>query len=106
VRLSPQHHYLDLIIVVIGITNITTIMMVVINQSSCPRPKVINGCKIGLIQFCLSAPKTNMENSVVVQDYAQIDRILKEERKYVDFDLLLFHPALRCLLLLSYILRI
>jgi len=46
-------------------------------------PREINGCKIGLIQFCLSAPKTNMENSVVVNDYAQIDRILKEERKYV-----------------------
>jgi len=46
-------------------------------------PRQVSGCKIGLIQFCLSAPKTNMENSVVVQDYAQIDRILKEERNYV-----------------------
>jgi len=46
-------------------------------------PKEVTGCKIGLIQFCLSAPKTNMENSVVVSDYQQIDRILKEERKYV-----------------------
>jgi len=46
-------------------------------------PREIQGCKIGLIQFCLSAPKTNMENSVVVSDYAQIDRILKEERRYV-----------------------
>jgi len=46
-------------------------------------PKEVNGCKIGMIQFCLSAPKTNMENSVVVQDYQQIDRILKEEKKYV-----------------------
>lgn len=46
-------------------------------------PTEVQGCKIGLIQFCLSAPKTNMENSIVVQDYAQIDRILKEEKKYV-----------------------
>lgn len=46
-------------------------------------PREIQNCKIGLIQFCLSAPKTNMENSVVVSDYAQIDRLLKEEKKYV-----------------------
>lgn len=46
-------------------------------------PREIDNCKIGLIQFCLSAPKTNMENSVVVSDYAQIDRLLKEERSYI-----------------------
>ena len=46
-------------------------------------PTSIKTAKIGLIQFCLSAPKTNMENSVVVEDYAQIDRLLKEERKYI-----------------------
>lgn len=46
-------------------------------------PTLINGAKIGLIQFCLSAPKTNMENSVIVEDYQQIDRLLKEERKYI-----------------------
>ena len=46
-------------------------------------PTTIKGAKIGLIQFCLSAPKTNMENSVIVEDYAQIDRLLKEERKYI-----------------------
>ncbi|KAH8086751.1 hypothetical protein JL720_7195 [Aureococcus anophagefferens] len=39
--------------------------------------------KIGLIQFCLSAPKTDMENSVVVSDYAAMDRLLREERKHV-----------------------
>ena len=32
-------------------------------------PTLINNAKIGLIQFCLSAPKTNMENSVIVEDY-------------------------------------
>ena len=46
-------------------------------------PTVIQNAKIGLIQFCLSAPKTNMENSVIVEDYQQIDRLLKEERKYI-----------------------
>jgi len=39
--------------------------------------------KIGLIQFCLSAPKTDLENNVVVNDYTAMDRILKEERKYI-----------------------
>jgi len=46
-------------------------------------PTRIQGAKIGLIQYQLSAPKTNMENSIVVEDYQQIDRILKEERKYI-----------------------
>lgn len=46
-------------------------------------PTSIKGAKIGLIQYCLSAPKTNMDNSVIVEDYQQIDRILKEEKKYI-----------------------
>merc|ERR1719379_1885410 len=44
--------------------------------------KVVNA-KIGLIQFCLSAPKTDIEQNIVVSDYQQMDRILKEERKYI-----------------------
>merc|ERR1719162_2260577 len=44
---------------------------------------MIKDAKIGLIQFCLSAPKTDMENNVVVSDYAAMDRILREERKYI-----------------------
>lgn len=39
--------------------------------------------KIALLQFCISSPKTDIENNVTVADYAQIDRILKEERRYV-----------------------
>merc|ERR1711988_1759999 len=46
-------------------------------------PVKVANAKIGLIQFCLSAPKTDIEQSVVVSDYAQMDRILKEERKYI-----------------------
>jgi T-complex protein 1 subunit delta len=46
-------------------------------------PTRVEGAKIGLIQFCLSAPKTDLENSVVVNDYTAMDRILKEERKYI-----------------------
>lgn len=46
-------------------------------------PLKIENAKIALIQFCLSAPKTDMENNVVVSDYAAMDRILREERKYI-----------------------
>lgn len=46
-------------------------------------PTRVEGAKIGLIQFCLSAPKTDMENSVVISEYAAMDRILREERKYI-----------------------
>eukprot|EP00474_Spongospora_subterranea_P008734 CRZ09192.1 hypothetical protein [Spongospora subterranea] len=46
-------------------------------------PTRISNAKIALIQFCLSAPKTDMENSVLVSDYQQMDRILREERKYI-----------------------
>jgi T-complex protein 1 subunit delta len=31
----------------------------------------------------LSAPKTDIENSIVVKDYVAMDRILREEKKYI-----------------------
>jgi len=43
-------------------------------------PSRIEKAKIGLIQFCLSPAKTDMENTVSVKDYTQMDRILREER--------------------------
>lgn len=46
-------------------------------------PSKIANAKVALVQFCLSAPKTDMENNVVVSDYAAMDRILREERKYI-----------------------
>lgn len=46
-------------------------------------PTSMNNAKIALIQYCLSAPKTDMDNNVVVSDYAAMDRILREERKYI-----------------------
>ncbi|RHY28031.1 hypothetical protein DYB32_010468 [Aphanomyces invadans] len=46
-------------------------------------PATIENAKIALIQFCLSAPKTDMENNVVINDYSAMDRILREERKYI-----------------------
>ena len=39
--------------------------------------------KVGLIQFHLSAPKTDVEGTVVVSEYTDMDRILREERKYI-----------------------
>ncbi|OBT80400.1 T-complex protein 1, delta subunit [Pseudogymnoascus sp. 05NY08] len=39
--------------------------------------------RIGLIQFQLSPPKPDMENQIVVNDYRQMDKILKEERTYL-----------------------
>lgn len=43
----------------------------------------MENAKIAFIQFCLSSPKTDLQNDVVVKDYAAMDRILKEERKYI-----------------------
>lgn len=46
-------------------------------------PTRIENAKIGLIQFQISPPKTDIEQSVIVSDYTQMDRILKEERNYI-----------------------
>ncbi|GMG07043.1 unnamed protein product [[Candida] boidinii] len=46
-------------------------------------PTRMEKAKIGLIQFQLSPPKPDMENNVVVSDYRQMDKILKEERAYL-----------------------
>merc|ERR1719384_1576362 len=43
-------------------------------------PSRVENAKVGLIQFCLSAPKTDMESGIQVRDYAQMDRLLREER--------------------------
>ncbi|KAK1244935.1 hypothetical protein MKX08_004564 [Trichoderma sp. CBMAI-0020] len=39
--------------------------------------------RIGLIQFQLSPPKPDMENTIQVNDYRQMDKIVKEERLYL-----------------------
>lgn len=46
-------------------------------------PNRIEKARIALCQFQLSAPKTDMESQIVVTDYQQMDRILKEERAYI-----------------------
>ncbi|KAH9499611.1 T-complex protein 1 subunit delta [Bulinus truncatus] len=46
-------------------------------------PTKVEKAKIGLIQFCISPPKTDMDNQVIVSDYTQMDRVLREERAYI-----------------------
>jgi T-complex protein 1 subunit delta len=46
-------------------------------------PTRATNAKVGLIQFCLSPPKTNMDSNIVISDYTQMDRILREERAYL-----------------------
>merc|ERR1712232_393849 len=46
-------------------------------------PTLVENAKIGLIQFCLSSPKSNMENSVVLDDYRKMDRFIDEEKRYI-----------------------
>jgi len=43
----------------------------------------MKNAKFALIQFHISPPKTDMDSQVVVSDSAMIDRILKEESKYL-----------------------
>lgn len=46
-------------------------------------PTMKEKAKIGLIQFQISPPKPDTENNIVVSDYRQMDKILKEERAYL-----------------------
>lgn len=43
----------------------------------------VTNAKIAMVQFCLSPPKTDLDNQVIVSDYAQMDRVLREERQYI-----------------------
>ncbi|KAK0632836.1 chaperonin Cpn60/TCP-1 family [Immersiella caudata] len=46
-------------------------------------PVRMEKARIGLIQFQLSPPKPDMENTISVNDYRQMDKIVKEERMYL-----------------------
>lgn len=46
-------------------------------------PTRMEKARIGMIQFQLSPPKPDLENHIVVNDYRQMDKILKEERTYL-----------------------
>ncbi|GJJ12603.1 T-complex protein 1 subunit delta [Clathrus columnatus] len=59
---------------------------VVLNQTvvtSGGGPTRMEKAKIGLIQFQLSAPKPDMDNTVIINDYRQMDKVIKEERQYI-----------------------
>lgn len=43
----------------------------------------VQNAKIALVQFCLSAPKAEHGNDIVVSDYAEMDRVLRDERQYI-----------------------
>ncbi|PKA54842.1 T-complex protein 1 subunit epsilon [Apostasia shenzhenica] len=46
-------------------------------------PTRVENAKISVIQFQISPPKTDIEQSIVVSDYTQMDRILREERNFI-----------------------
>jgi len=43
----------------------------------------VENAKIGIAQFCLTAPKTDIENQVTVSDYQSMDRVAREERNHI-----------------------
>ncbi|TFK76303.1 T-complex protein 1 [Pluteus cervinus] len=59
---------------------------VVLNQNvvvSAGGPSRVEKAKIAIIQFQLSAPKPDMDNTVVINDYRQMDKVIKEGRQYL-----------------------
>ena len=46
-------------------------------------PTKVENPKIGLIQFSLANPKTDMDSTLQINDYTQMDRVLKQERKHI-----------------------
>mmetsp|Transcript_9915 Transcript_9915/g.30512 ORF Transcript_9915/g.30512 Transcript_9915/m.30512 type:complete len:536 (+) Transcript_9915:42-1649(+) len=52
-------------------------------RKSAGGPGTVKNAKIALIQFQLSPPKPNMDHSVVISDYNDMDRILRQEKKYI-----------------------
>lgn len=46
-------------------------------------PNRCDKARIGVIQFQLSPPKTDMEGAIIINDYQQMDRVLQEERAYL-----------------------
>ncbi|EKM82600.1 hypothetical protein AGABI1DRAFT_111201 [Agaricus bisporus var. burnettii JB137-S8] len=59
---------------------------VVLNQNvvtSAGGPTRMEKAKIAIVQFQLSAPKPDMDNTVVINDYRQMDKVIKEGRQYI-----------------------
>merc|ERR1719394_1566291 len=55
----------------------------VFQEKAAGNVKKVDKAKLGLIQFQVSPPKTDMDNQVIVSDYAAMDRVLREERAYI-----------------------
>merc|ERR1712122_173117 len=55
----------------------------VFQEKAAGNVKKVEKAKVGLIQFQVSPPKTDMDNQVIVSDYAAMDRVLREERAYI-----------------------
>ncbi|EAU88477.2 t-complex protein 1 [Coprinopsis cinerea okayama7 len=59
---------------------------VVLNQNvvvSAGGPTRMEKAKIAIVQFQISAPKPDMDNTVVINDYRQMDKVIKEGRQYL-----------------------
>ena len=52
-------------------------------STSAGGPTRVTEARIALLQCHLSPPKTDMESTVSVSDYTQIDRAMRDERKYL-----------------------
>lgn len=46
-------------------------------------PSKMENAKIAVVQFHFGPPKSDVENSVAVADYAAMDRVLREERNHI-----------------------
>ena len=46
-------------------------------------PTSVKDARIGLIQYQLSPPKPYMDAKVIISDYTQMDRAIREEKKYI-----------------------
>ena len=46
-------------------------------------PNKIKNAKIGLIQFTIDSPNTDTDNLLVIENYAQMDKLLKEEKQFI-----------------------
>lgn len=49
----------------------------------CDLKNIPKKAKLGVVQFCLSAPKTNMDSKILVNDPALMERIIQDERRYI-----------------------
>lgn len=49
----------------------------------CDLKDIPKKAKLGVIQFCLSAPKTSMDSKILINDSALMEKIIQEERRYI-----------------------